>query len=32
VRLPWAPLLAPMAVLVLFVLVTRPYWSDRSSG
>jgi hypothetical protein len=32
VRLPWAPLLAPMAVLVLFVLATRPYWSDRSSG
>ena len=27
-QLPWAPLLAPLAVLALFVLVTRPYWSD----
>jgi hypothetical protein len=25
-QLPWAPLLAPVAVLVLYVLVTRPFW------
>jgi hypothetical protein len=26
-ELPWVPLLAPLAVLVLFVLMTRPYWT-----
>jgi hypothetical protein len=26
-QLPWVPLLAPLAVLVLFVLMTRPYWT-----
>ncbi len=27
IELPWVPLLAPVAVLVLYVVVTRPYWS-----
>jgi hypothetical protein len=27
-QLPWVPLLAPPAVLVLYVLMTRPYWTD----
>jgi hypothetical protein len=27
IQLPWVPLLAPLAVLVLFVLVTRPFWA-----
>ena len=31
VQLPWVPLVAPVAVLVIFVLVTRPYWADRST-
>jgi hypothetical protein len=31
VELPWAPLVAPLVVLALFVLVTRPFWSDRST-
>jgi hypothetical protein len=26
-QLPWIPLVAPLAVLVLYVLVTRPFWS-----
>jgi hypothetical protein len=26
-QLPWVPLLAPPAVLVLYVLVTRPFWT-----
>ena len=26
-QLPWVPLLAPLAVLVLCVLVTRPFWA-----
>ena len=26
-QLPWVPLLAPLAVLVLYVLVTRPFWA-----
>ena len=26
IQLPWVPLLAPLAVLVLYVLVTRPFW------
>ena len=25
--LPWVPLLAPLAVLVLYVVVTRPFWA-----
>jgi hypothetical protein len=28
-ELPWLPLVAPVAVLGLVVLVTRPYWADR---
>jgi hypothetical protein len=28
VQLPWVPLLAPLAVLVLYVLVTRPFWAS----
>ena len=31
VQLPWVPLVAPVAVLVIYVLVTRPYWADRST-
>jgi hypothetical protein len=31
VQLPWVPLLAPVAVLIVFVLVTRPYWADRAA-
>jgi hypothetical protein len=27
IQLPWVPLLAPLAVLVLFVLMTRPFWT-----
>jgi hypothetical protein len=27
IQLPWVPLVAPLAVLVLYVLVTRPYWT-----
>lgn len=27
-QLPWVPLLAPLTVLVLFVLVTRPFWAS----
>jgi len=27
IQLPWVPLLAPLAVLVLYVLVTRPFWA-----
>jgi hypothetical protein len=26
-QLPWVPLLAPLAVLVLYVLITRPFWT-----
>lgn len=28
-QLPWVPLMAPVAVLALVVLVTRPFWADR---
>ena len=27
IELPWVPLLAPLAVLALYVLVTRPFWA-----
>lgn len=27
-HLPWVPLLAPVAVLMLYVLVTRPFWTS----
>jgi hypothetical protein len=27
IQLPWVPLLAPLAVLVLYVVVTRPFWA-----
>jgi hypothetical protein len=27
IQLPWVPLLAPLAVLVLYVLMTRPFWT-----
>ena len=27
IPLPWVPLLAPLAVLVLYVLLTRPFWA-----
>ena len=30
-QLPWVPLVAPLAVLTLVVLVTRPFWADRSA-
>jgi hypothetical protein len=26
-QLPWVPLLAPLAVLLLYVLMTRPFWT-----
>lgn len=26
-QLPWVPLVAPLAVLVLYVLMTRPFWT-----
>jgi hypothetical protein len=28
IELPWVPLLAPLAVVVAYVLVTRPFWGD----
>lgn len=28
IHLPWVPLLAPLAVLVLYVVVTRPFWTS----
>ena len=28
-QFPWVPLAAPLAVLALVVLVTRPFWVDR---
>lgn len=31
-QLPWVPLVAPIAVLTLVVLVTRPFWADRRAG
>lgn len=30
-RLPWLPLAAPLAILAIYVLVTRPFTSDRLS-
>jgi hypothetical protein len=30
-QLPWVPLVAPVAVLAVYALVTRPYWADRST-
>jgi hypothetical protein len=30
-ELPWVPVLAPLAVVVAYVLVTRPFWGDRST-
>jgi hypothetical protein len=27
IEMPWVPLLAPLAVLVVYVLVTRPFWA-----
>jgi hypothetical protein len=27
IQLPWVPLLAPPAVLALYVLMTRPFWA-----
>jgi hypothetical protein len=30
-ELPWVPLLAPLAVLTLVALATRPFWADRGS-
>ena len=27
IQLPWVPLLAPPAVLALYVLTTRPFWA-----
>lgn len=31
IQLPWVPLVAPVAVLVIYVLMTRPFWADRST-
>jgi len=30
-ELPWAPLLAPLSVVALVALVTRPFWTQRRS-
>jgi hypothetical protein len=30
-ELPWVPLIAPVAVLTLIALATRPFWADRVS-
>jgi hypothetical protein len=30
-ELPWVPVLAPLAVVVAYVLVTRPYWSEEGT-
>jgi hypothetical protein len=30
-ELPWAPLLAPLVVVALVALVTRPFWAQRPS-
>jgi hypothetical protein len=30
-ELPWVPLIAPLAVLTLVALATRPFWADRGS-
>jgi hypothetical protein len=27
IQLPWVPLLAPLAVLAIYVLMTRPFWT-----
>jgi hypothetical protein len=27
IELPWVPLLAPLAVLLIYVVVTRPFWA-----
>jgi hypothetical protein len=29
IELPWAPLVAPLAVLTLVVFATRPFWANR---
>jgi len=29
-QLPWVPLVAPLAVVALVALATRPFWADRS--
>jgi len=31
-ELPWVPLVAPLAVLTLVVLATRPFWADPRPG
>jgi len=31
-ELPWVPLVAPLAVLALVALATRPFWADRGSS
>ncbi len=31
IELPWVPLVAPVAVLVLYVVVTRPFWATESA-
>jgi hypothetical protein len=31
-RLPWVPLVAPLVVLTLVVIVSRPFWADRARG
>ena len=30
-QLPWVPLVAPLAVVALVALATRPFWADRSA-
>jgi hypothetical protein len=31
VQLPWVPVLAPLAVVVAYVLVTRPFWGEEGT-
>jgi hypothetical protein len=30
-QLPWVPVVAPLAVVALVALATRPFWADRSA-
>ncbi len=30
-QLPWVPLVAPLAVVALVALATRPFWADKSA-
>jgi hypothetical protein len=32
VQVPWLPVLAPLAVVLAYVLVIRPFWGIRRGG